>query len=73
MVNYKFLMMFLQLFYQSLQILDLLRKTITVNPRTSPRGLICKNEFLGGGLFEGVVAYSRGVGAYLKGGAYFKV
>ena len=25
----------------------------TVNPRISPRGLICKNEFLGGGLFEG--------------------
>ena len=26
---------------------------ITVNPRISPRGLICKNEFMGGGLFEG--------------------
>ena len=25
----------------------------TVNPRISPRGLICKNEFLDGGLFEG--------------------
>ena len=25
----------------------------TVNPRISSRGLICKNEFLGGGLFDG--------------------
>ena len=25
----------------------------TVNLRISPRGLICKTEFLGGGLFEG--------------------
>ena len=25
----------------------------TVNPRISPRGLICKNKFLGVGLFEG--------------------
>ena len=31
----------------------------TVNPQISPWGLICKNEFLGGGLFEG--------------GAYFKI
>ena len=25
----------------------------TVNPRINPRGLICKNKFFGGGLFEG--------------------
>ena len=25
----------------------------TVNPRLSPRGLICKKEFYSGGLFEG--------------------
>ena len=28
-------------------------KAHTANPRISPRGLICKNEFLGGGLFDG--------------------
>ena len=37
----------------------LIKKTHTVNPRISPRGLICKNECLDGGLFEGG-AYSRG-------------
>ena len=36
----------------------------TVNPGESPWGLIYKNEFLGGGLFEGR-AYARG--------AYFSV
>ena len=37
---------------------------ITVNPQISPRGLICKNEFLGRGLFNGR-AYS-GKGVYFK-------
>ena len=32
---------------------SILTTRITVNPRISSRGLICKNEFLGGGLFEG--------------------
>ena len=35
-------------------------RTRTVNPRISPRGLICKNEFLDGGLFEGGGLFERG-------------
>ena len=34
-------------------------KYSTVNPRISPRGLICKNEFLGGGLFQSLAFSSK--------------
>ena len=41
-------------------------KTENINPRISPRGLICKNEFLDGGLFEGGGVISK-FSIFLKG------
>ena len=40
---------------------------ITVNPRISPQGLICKNELFAGGLFEGGSFKGRG---YSKGSLF---
>ena len=44
----------------------------TVNARISPRELICKNEFLGGGLFEGGGELIRGGGLFSKFSIFLK-
>ena len=49
-----FLMYCLSHYFQSSQNL-----VHTVNPRISTRGLICKNEFLDGGLFQGLAFSSK--------------